>query len=117
MSADAWFADYTAGAFLPEVSAAVRAADAVTAAGRHPLWCSGQHPDNWPLHSNEVGGVDMPAYGNAVAVMLLQHSRGNVTVQLSDFRSPDPVRTKMTVDEARHLRDLLDTAIVWAGTR
>jgi hypothetical protein len=84
---------------------------------RHPAWCSGQHPDDWPLHSNEVGGVDMPAYGNAVAVMLLQRDGEDPTVQLSDHRSPDPIRTKLTVEQAVALARLLNAAAAAAGAR
>jgi predicted RNA-binding protein Jag len=85
----------------------------------HPPWCDQEHPDDIAQHTGTVGDL-LDAAGEVLAAVFVVQSADNlpVLVELDDYRGEDAtVVTDLTLDMARQLRDLLDTALTRAGAR
>jgi hypothetical protein len=79
-----------------------------------PGWCDGSHAANYPVHSVEVGQVEL-AGDVALGVSLFARGGQPVTVWLLEHLDANTTVIDLTPEQAHSLYDLLGDALVQAG--
>lgn len=79
-----------------------------------PVWCDGSHSAEYPVHSVEVGEVEL-AGDMTLGVSLFAHFHQLPAIWLLEHTGVNTTVLDLTTEQARSLYDLLGDALTRAG--
>jgi hypothetical protein len=86
----------------------------VSASAGHPSWCDRQHAAGYPVHSLEVGDVQL-AGGVTLGVSLFANDNQPLTVWLTEYIGLNTTVLDLTPEQAHALYDVLGDALTRLG--